>query len=206
CGSGMHTHLSLMTLQGKNVFYDPKGPYKLSKSALHFIGGILKYARETCAILASSVNSYKRLVPGYEAPVYISWANRNRSAFIRVPAGREARTRIELRNPDPAGNPYLQFTAMLAAGLKGIEEKIEPPEPVERDIFHMSPEEREALGIDSLPESLGEALDCMKKSSLVREALGDHLFSHFLYIKRQEWDEYKTQVSDWEIQRLLPAL
>ena len=206
CGSGMHTHLSLMTSEGKNVFYDARGAYKLSKNALYFIGGILKYARETCAILASSVNSYKRLVPGYEAPVYISWANRNRSAFIRVPAGREARTRIELRNPDPAGNPYLQFTVMLAAGLRGIEDKIEPPEPVEKDIFRMSTDEREALGIGSLPGSLGEALDCMRGSKLVREALGDHLFNHFLYIKRQEWDEFRAQVSDWEIKRLLPAL
>jgi len=205
-GSGMHTHQSLMTPQGKSLFYDPKGSYKLSKNALYFMGGLIKYARETCAILASSVNSYKRLVPGYEAPVYISWANRNRSAFIRVPAGRGIGTRIELRNPDPAGNPYLQFAVMLAAGLKGIEDKIDPPEPVEKDIFHMSSEEREALGIGSLPENLGEALDCMRRSSLLREALGEHLFSHFLYIKGQEWDSYRAQVSDWEIKTLLPAL
>ena len=205
-GSGMHTHQSLMTLQGKSAFHDAKGPYKLSKSALYFIGGLLKYARDTCAVLASSVNSYKRLVPGYEAPVYISWANRNRSAFIRVPAGRGARTRIELRNPDPAGNPYLQFAVMLAAGLKGIEEKVEPSDPVEKDIFRMSTEEREALGIGTLPENLGQALDCMRRSDLIREALGDHLFSHFLYIKGQEWATYSSQVSDWEINRLLPAL
>ncbi|MFB0500037.1 MAG: type I glutamate--ammonia ligase [Candidatus Hadarchaeaceae archaeon] len=204
-GSGMHVNQSLMA-QSKSVFYDPKGTYKLSKLALHFIGGMLKYARETCAVLASSVNSYKRLVPGYEAPVYISWANRNRSAFIRVPAGRGARTRIELRNPDPAGNPYLQFTVMLAAGLKGIEDKIEPPDPVEKDIFRMSAEEREALSIEALPENLGQALDCMKRSSLVREAMGDHLFNHFLYIKGHEWDNYRAQVSDWEIKTLLPAL
>ncbi len=205
-GSGMHVHQSLITPDGKGVFYDAKSSYKLSKNALYFIGGLLKYARETCAILASSVNSYKRLVPGYEAPVYISWANRNRSAFIRVPAGRGVRTRVELRNPDPAGNPYLQFAVMLAAGLKGIEDKIEPPEPVEKDIFHMGAEEREALGVGSLPENLGEALDCMRESKLVREALGDHLFGHFLYIKGQEWNEFRAQVSDWEIQRLLPAL
>ncbi len=204
-GSGMHVHQSLTT-PSKNIFYDPKGAYKLSKFALYFIGGALRYARETCAVLASSVNSYKRLVPGYEAPVYISWANRNRSAFVRVPAGRGARTRIELRNPDPAGNPYLQFAVMLAAGLKGIDDKIEPPEPVEKDIFHMSAEEREALGVGVLPENLGEALGCMRESKLVREALGDHLFNHFLYIKRREWDEYKAQVSDWEIRHLLPVL
>lgn len=205
-GSGMHVHQSLITPQGKSAFYDPKGSYKLSKDALYYIGGLMKCARETCAILASSVNSYKRLVPGYEAPVYISWANRNRSAFIRVPAGREARTRVELRNPDPAGNPYLQFTVMLAAGLKGIEEKIEPPEPVEKDIYRMSEEEREAFGIGSLPENLGQALDYMRQSKLIREALGEHLFDHFLYIKGQEWNEYKAQVYDWEIRRLLPAL
>ncbi len=204
-GSGMHVHQSLMT-QNKSVFYDPKGIYKLNKLAFYFIGGMLKYARETCAVLASSVNSYKRLVPGYEAPVYISWANRNRSAFIRVPAGRGARTRIELRNPDPAGNPYLQFTVMLAAGLKGIEDKIEPPEPVEKDIFRMSVEERETLGIGSLPENLGQALDCMKQSSLIREAMGDHLFNHFLYIKGQNWENYRAQISDWEIKTLLPSL
>jgi glutamine synthetase len=205
-GSGMHVHQSLMTPQGKSIFYDPKGSYKLSKDALYYIGGLMKYAKETCAILASSVNSYKRLVPGYEAPVYISWANRNRSAFIRVPAGREARTRVELRNPDPVGNPYLQFTVMLAAGLKGIEDKIEPPEPVEKDIYRMSAEEREASGVGFLPENLGQALGYMRQSKLVREALGEHLFDHFLYIKGQEWNEYRSQVTDWEVQRLLPAL
>jgi glutamine synthetase len=205
-GSGMHTHLSLMTEDGKPIFHDPKGPYKISKTALYFIGGLLKYARDICAVLASSVNSYKRLVPGYEAPVYMSWANRNRSAYIRVPAGRGVKTRVELRNPDPAGNPYLQFTVMLAAGLKGIEDKLEPPEPVEKDIYRMGVEEREALGIGSLPEDLGQALECMQKSKLVREAFGEHLFSHFLYIKRQEWESYIAHVTDWETTHLLPSL
>ncbi|MEM2250509.1 MAG: type I glutamate--ammonia ligase [Candidatus Hadarchaeales archaeon] len=205
-GSGMHTHISLMTSEGKNVFYDPKGPYKLSQEALCFIGGLIRYAREICAILASTVNSYKRLVPGYEAPVYISWANLNRSAYIRVPAGREIKTRVEVRSPDPAGNPYLQFTVMLAAGLKGIEEKILPPDPIERDIYRMTPEERETMGIESLPANLGEALECMRKSKLVREALGDHLFHHFLYVKRKEWEEYSAQITDWEIRNLLPLL
>lgn len=205
-GSGMHTHMSLMTPEGKNIFYDPKGPYKLSKEALYFIGGLLKYAKEICAVLASTVNSYKRLVPGYEAPVYISWANLNRSAYIRVPAGRDMKTRIELRSPDPAGNPYLQFTVMLAAGLRGIEEEISPPDPVERDIYRMTPEEREALGIESLPSNLGEALEYMRKSRLVREALGEHLFNHFLYVKRKEWEAYSSYVTDWEIKNLLPLL
>lgn len=205
-GSGMHVHMSLMTPSGKNVFHDPKGPYKLSKICLNFIGGLIEYAKEICAVLASSVNSYKRLVPGYEAPVYISWANRNRSAYIRVPSGRGPKTRIELRNPDPAGNPYLQFAVMLAAGLKGIEENIEPPEPVEKDIYRMTLEERKTTGIETLPESLGQALDHMQRSSLVKEAMGEHLFAHFLYIKRKEWDEYRTNVHNWEIEKLLPAL
>ncbi len=205
-GSGMHVHQSLVTPEGKGVFYDPKGDYQLSKNALHFIGGLLKYAKDICAILASSVNSYKRLVPGYEAPVYISWANRNRSAYIRVPAGRGPKTRIELRNPDPAGNPYLQFSVMLAAGLEGIKNKIMPPEPIEKDIFRMSAEERKAMGIESLPENLGQALDCMGGSEMMRKALGDHLFEHFLHIKGKEWQAYRAQVMDWEIKNLLPAL
>ncbi len=205
-GSGMHVHQSLVTPEGKSIFHDPKGDYQLSKTALHYIGGLLKYAKDICAILASSVNSYKRLVPGYEAPVYISWANRNRSAYIRVPAGRGPKTRIELRNPDPAGNPYLQFSVMLAAGLEGIKNKIMPPEPIEKDIFHMSVEERKASGIDSLPENLGQALDCMGASEMMRKALGDHLFEHFLHIKGKEWQAYRAQVMDWEIKNLLPAL
>jgi len=205
-GSGMHVHQSLVTPEGKSGFYDPKGDYQLSKNALYFIGGLLKYAKDICAVLASSVNSYKRLVPGYEAPVYISWANRNRSAYIRVPAGRGPKTRIELRNPDPAGNPYLQFSVMLAAGLEGIKNKIMPPEPVEKDIFRMNAEEKKASGIESLPENLGQALDCMGGSEMMRKALGDHLFEHFLHIKGKEWQSYRAQVMDWEIKNLLPAL
>ncbi len=205
-GSGMHTHQSLTIPDGKNIFYDSKGEYQLSKNALYYIGGLLKYAKDICVVLASSVNSYKRLVPGYEAPVYVSWANRNRSAYIRVPAGRGLKTRVELRNPDPAGNPYLQFSVMLAAGLKGIKDKIMPPEPVEKDIFRMDLEEKKALGIESLPENLGQALDCMRESSMMREALGDHLFEHFLHIKGKEWEAYRAQVMDWEIKNLLPAL
>ncbi|MEM2282166.1 MAG: type I glutamate--ammonia ligase [Candidatus Hadarchaeales archaeon] len=205
-GSGMHVHQSLLTLDGKNAFYDPKGPYKLSKLALHFIAGLLEHAKETCAVFSSTVNSYKRLVPGYEAPVYISWANRNRSAYIRVPAGRGMRTRVELRSPDPAGNPYLQFAVMLAAGLDGIKRKLEPPEPIEKDLYHMSPSERKALKVEFLPDSLGSALEYLKRSQLVRETLGDHLFEHFLFIKEKEWETYRAQVSDWEIRNLLPIL
>lgn len=205
-GSGMHTHISLMTEDGKNIFYDPKGEFQLSKTALYFIGGLLKYAKETCAILASSVNSYKRLVPGYEAPVYISWANRNRSTFIRVPAGRGTKTRVEIRSPDPAGNPYLQFAVMLAAGFKGIENKILPPEPIEKDIYHMDAKERAKHGIESLPTCLGEALQHMEQSELVRETLGEHLFHHFLHIKNEEWQRYSAYVSDWEMNELFPIL
>ena len=205
-GNGMHVHQSLITLDGKNAFYDPNGKYELSDTAYYFLGGLLKYARETCAILASWVNSYKRLVPGYEAPVYVSWANRNRSALVRVPAGRGMSTRFEMRNPDPAGNPYLQFSVMLASGLKGIEEKIIPPEPVEKDIYKLSPGERKKLGIEKLPESLGEALEVMSQSELMRETLGDHIFTHFLHIKTMEWEEYRAQVTQWEIDKFLPIL
>ena len=204
-GSGMHVHLSLIK-RGENTFYEKKGRYELSKNAFYFLGGLLKHAKETCAVLASWVNSYKRLVPGYEAPVYLSWANKNRSALIRVPAGREMKTRVEVRNPDPAGNPYLQFAVMLASGLKGIEEKINPPEPVEKDIYHLTDEARKKLGIGSLPSNLGEALYYMGKSSLVKETIGEHLFKHYLYIKHKEWDEYRSRVTDWEIEKLLPIL
>lgn len=206
CGSGMHVHQSLFDLKGNNIFYEPKGEYQLSDKAFCFIGGLLRYAKETCAILASWVNSYKRLVPGFEAPVYISWANRNRSALIRVPAGRVLKTRLELRNPDPAGNPYLQFAVMLAAGMKGIKDKIYPPEPVERDIYKMSEEERKRFGIDTLPSNLGHALSLMENSKLIKETLGEHLFKHFLHIKKEEWDEYRIKVTEWEVDNLLPIL
>lgn len=204
-GSGMHTHLSLMTDEGVNIFHDTNDKFQLSKYAYYFIGGLIKYAKETCSIFASSVNSYKRLVPGYEAPVYISWANRNRSTFIRVPAARGTKTRIEIRSPDPAGNPYLQFAVMLAAGLKGIEEQIEPPNPVEKDIYHMDANQRAALGIDQLPNYL-EALEHLKTSTLLRETLGEHLFHHFIHIKTQEWNNFNAHISEWELANLLPIL
>jgi glutamine synthetase len=205
-GSGMHVHQSLLTPNGKNAFYDPDGKFQLSNKALWFIGGTLRYARETCAVLASWVNSYKRLVPGYEAPVYISWANMNRTALVRVPAGRGMKTRVEVRNPDPAGNPYLQYAVMLAAGLKGIEKKIEPPEPVEANIYKLTTSERKKLKIGSLPANLSEALDEMEQSELMKETLGGLVFTHYLYIKRKEWDEYRTRVTDWEIEKYLPVL
>jgi glutamine synthetase len=205
-GSGMHTHQSLITPDGVDAFDDHDGPWGLSETCMQFIAGILKHARANCAILASWVNSYKRLVPGFEAPVYISWANMNRSALVRVPTGRGMSTRIEVRNPDPAGNPYLQYAVMLAAGLQGIKEGLEPPEPVEVDIYRLTASERERLGIGSLPASLGEALDELEESELMRETLGAHVFTHFLYVKRQEWDDYRTQVTDWEVEKYLPVL
>jgi glutamine synthetase len=205
-GSGMHTHQSLTTKDGTNAFHDPGGEYELSDMARWFIGGALAHARETCAVLASWANSYKRLVPGYEAPVHISWANRNRSALIRVPPDRETKTRIEVRNPDPAGNPYLQYAVMLAAGLHGIENRIDPPEPVEVDIYKLPSRERERLGIGSLPASLEEALDELEGSDLMKATLGGHIVTHFLYIKREEWDKFRTQVTEWEIENFLRIL
>jgi len=205
-GSGMHTHHSLFTREGENAFYDPDDKNQLSKIAHYFIAGLLKYVKEICAILNPTVNSYKRLVPGYEAPTYISWANRNRSALIRIPSKRGKSTRCELRNPDLSGNPYLQFAVMLAAGWRGVEEKLEPPEPVEKNIYALSEKEREKHGIEQLPDSLGHALSLMAKSEFVREALGDHIYNNFLHVKHREWDEYRTQVTKWEIDRYLPVL
>ena len=207
-GSGMHTHQSLFQ-GGKNAFYDPKDQYHLSTVAKSYIAGILTHAREITGICNQWVNSYKRLVPGYEAPVYIAWARRNRSALVRVPMykpGKEAATRIEYRAPDPACNPYLAFAVMLAAGLKGIEKNYQLPEPVEVDIYHMSEAERQRLGIKSLPGSLYEAIEEVEKSELVREALGEHIFTKFLENKKIEWDHYRMHVSDYEIERYLPIL
>jgi len=207
-GSGMHTHQSLFK-DGKNAFHDPKDVYHLSPVGKSYIAGLLKHAREITAICSQWVNSYKRLVPGYEAPVYISWARRNRSALVRVPMykpGKEAATRCEYRAPDPACNPYLAFAVMLAAGLKGIELKYPLPEPVELDIYHLSEAERLRLGIDELPGSLYEAIEETGKSQLVREALGDHIFNKFLANKKIEWDAFRTHVSQYEIERYLPIL
>ena len=205
-GSGMHTHQSLFTFNGKNAFYDPNDKHQLSKVAKQFIAGLLKYVKEICVILNPTVNSYKRLVPGFEAPTYISWANRNRSSLIRIPSRRGNSTRCELRNPDLSGNPYLQFAVMLAAGLKGIEDKLVPPDPVEKNIYALSESERRKHGIEHLPESLGHALSLAEESDLVKKTLGDHVYNNFLHVKHQEWDEYRTQVSEWEIKKYLPSL
>jgi len=207
-GSGMHTHMSLFE-NGHNLFYDTDDPYHLSPLAKHFTAGILRHIREICLVTNQWINSYKRLVPGYEAPVYISWGRRNRSSLVRVPmyrVGKEKATRIELRSPDPACNPYLAFAVMLTAGLEGIENKYSLPDPMEENIFHMSPEERRKLGIETLPGSLEEAIRETEKSEMVRETLGDHLFESLLANKRVEWDAYRTHVSQFEIEHLLPLL
>lgn len=203
-GSGMHTNMSLARVSdGKNAFLDPNDKLQLSKEAYYFIGGLMKHAREFALVTNPLVNSYKRLVPGYEAPVYIAWSPRNRSPLIRVPAKRGQATRVELRCPDPSANPYLAFAAVLAAGLDGIKNKIEPPEPVEENIFIMSEEERAKRGIGSLPGSLEEAIKEFENSALMRETLGDHIFEKYLEAKKLEWDDYRTKVHQWEIDSYL---
>jgi glutamine synthetase len=197
-GSGMHTHQSLFA-SGKNAFFDAKGPYELSEVAHQYIGGLLTHARGMCAITNPLVNSYKRLVPGYEAPVNVAWSMHNRSPLIRVPARRGTGTRVELRSPDPAANPYLALAVMLAAGLDGIETKASSREPVNENIWEMSFREKRRLRIDDLPHDLNEACDELEKDDVVRAALGDHIARHFLAAKRQEWREYISQVSSWEL-------
>lgn len=208
-GSGMHTHQSLWdTKKGKNAFADSKDEYGLSDTARHYIAGILEHARGMIAILAPLVNSYKRLVPGYEAPVYIGWARINRSALIRIPQiskGQLDSTRIELRCPDPSSNPYLAFAAMLAAGLDGIERKLEPPAPVEENLYHLDPAKLESRRIRQLPGTLRDALEELKGDAVIREALGEHVFERFVEAKTEEWDEYRMQVSGWELDRYLEA-
>ncbi len=207
-GSGMHTHQSLFKNK-VNAFFSKNDKYHLSKIAKQFIAGQLKHAREICAITAQWVNSYKRLVPGYEAPVYISWGQRNRTALIRIPVyrpGNRQATRAELRCPDPACNPYLAFAVMLAAGLEGIEKKYSLPLPVEPNIYKMEMEERETRGLKSLPVNLFEAIKETEKSRLVKEALGEHIHSRFLHNKIKEWEEDRIQVTSHEIQKYLPVL
>jgi glutamine synthetase len=201
-GSGMHTHMSLFT-GGANIFYDAKAERQLSTTCLHYIGGILRHAKGFCAITNPLVNSYKRLVPGYEAPTNIAWSEKNRSPLVRVPAARGTSTRIELRMPDPSCNPYLALAVMLRSGLDGIEHKIDPGPPINKNIYKMSHRERRHLRIDELPGNLSEALDELEKDGLVRDTLGEHTFEHFLAAKREEWFDYIKHVSPWEIDRYL---
>jgi glutamine synthetase len=207
-GSGMHTHQSLFS-GDQNAFFDRDDQYFLSDTAKQFIAGQLRHAREISIIFAQFVNSYKRLVPGYEAPVYIAWSRRNRSALVRVPLyhpGQEKATRAELRCPDPSANIYLCFAALLHAGLEGIEKGYELPEPMERNLYHLSHEEREKLGIQSLPADLGEAILEAENSELLYKALGEHVFSRLLELKRAEFEDYRVQVTPYEIQKYLPIL
>jgi glutamine synthetase len=201
-GSGMHTHQALFT-KTANAFYDARAQWQLSGTCLHYVGGLLKHARAFCAITNPLVNSYKRLVPGYEAPTAIAWSERNRSPLVRVPVSRGAETRVELRMPDPSCNPYLAFAVMLRAGLDGVERELDPGPPVNKNIYKMSHRERRHLRIDELPGNLSEALDELEKSALMRETLGDHIFDQFLAAKREEWDDYIRHVSPWEIDRYL---
>jgi len=207
-GSGMHTHQSLFAGE-KNVFFDPQDQYYLSDIARKYIAGILRHAGEIALVTNQWVNSYKRLIPGFEAPVYICWARRNRSALVRVPLykpGKEQATRIEVRNPDPACNPYLAFSAMLAAGMAGVDGNYSLPEPVEKDVYHMTVQERESLGVSSLPGNLKEAIDVAEKSDLLKSALGDHIFTFLIESKKIEWDQYRTVVHPYELKTYLPIL
>jgi glutamine synthetase len=207
-GSGMHTHQSLFK-EGRNAFFDGDDEWNLSAAGKAFIAGQLKHAREISAVFAQWVNSYKRLVPGYEAPVYVAWSRRNRSALIRIPLykpGAEQATRAEIRCPDPACNPYLTFAALLHAGLEGIEQGYELPDPMETNLYHLTAEQRKERGIVSLPETLGEAVDALAGSELVRKALGPHIFDRYVELKRAEWDEYRVQLTEWELKKYLSVL
>ena len=207
-GSGMHTHQSLFS-DGRNAFFDGDDKWHLSAAGKAFIAGQLRHAREIAGIFAQWVNSYKRLVPGYEAPVYVAWSQRNRSALIRIPLykpGSEQATRAEIRCPDPACNPYLTFAVLLHAGLEGIEQGYELPEPMETNLYHLTSEQRRERGIVSLPETLGEAIDALADSELARKALGPHIFERYIELKRKEWDDYRVQLTGWELERYLSVL
>ncbi len=201
-GSGMHTHQSLFR-DGENAFADNGAPDGMSKVMRHYIAGLLRHARGMSAITNPLVNSYKRLVPGYEAPVNVAWSHRNRSPMIRIPARRGKGTRLELRTPDPAANPYLALAIQLAAGLDGVRRRAEPPEPIDKNIYTLSVRERRRYKIQDLPGDLGEAISYFKRSTFVREAMGEHVFHQFVNAKEQEWQEYSAQVHEWEIEQYL---
>jgi glutamine synthetase len=207
-GSGMHTHQSLCTLDGVNVFHAPDQKYSMSTVGRQFIAGQLAHARGMCAILAPTVNSYKRLVPGFEAPVYICWGQQNRSALIRIPlhSGSPSAARAELRCPDPSANPYLAYAVMLAAGLDGIEKRMEPPDPIDENAYEFSPEDRQRYDVNTLPGSLDEALCELEADPVIRGALGEHVYHWFMLAKREEWDEYRVSVTQWELDRYLRQL
>ena len=207
-GSGMHTHQSLFK-GSKNAFFDKKSDDYLSDTARSYIAGLLKHSKEICSIFAQTTNSYKRLVPGYEAPVYVAWSRRNRSALVRVPLyhpGQENATRCEFRACDPACNPYLTFAAMLQAGLEGIEKSYKVPEAMEKNLYHLSDNERKEQGIETLPGSLGHAIAITEESKFVKKILGDHIFKRFIELKRKEWDEYRIKVPKHELDKYLSIL
>ena len=202
-GSGMHTNCSLSDKEGNNAFADPAGEIGLSDIARYWIAGIMENARAFTAITNPTINSYKRLVPGYEAPCYVSWSDANRSAMIRIPAKRGRATRVEIRSVDPSANPYLAMTAILASGLEGIEKKLECKERVYINLYELSRSERESMGIDNLPENLKDALKELKKNTIIQEALGEHIVEKFVIAKQKEWNDYRTSVSEWEIKKYL---
>jgi len=201
-GSGMHTHISLFR-NGENAFYAPEEKYQLSKEALYFIGGLLKHARGFTAITNPLVNSYKRLITGYEAPVYLAWSSRNRSPLVRIPSIRKEGTRAELRSPDPSCNPYLAFAVILKAGLDGLKKKIDPGEPINKNIYQLTEQERKGLGIESLPVNLKEALEELEKDEVIQSALTPHILKNYIKAKKEEWDTYSIQVHQWELDRYL---
>ena len=205
-GSGMHTHQSLFSTEtGHNEFYAEEKEWRLSETALNYIGGLLRHAKGMCALTNPLVNSYKRLVPGYEAPTHIAWSERNRSPLCRVPARRGVGTRVELRMPDPACNPYLALTAMLAAGLDGVTQKLTPPDPVNKNIYTMSQRERARHKVESLPANLNEAIAALQKDQVLADALGEHILENFVRAKKAEWHDYIAQVHDWEVERYLTS-
>lgn len=211
-GSGMHVHQSLFDEKGNNAFFDKNDPdgFNLSKTAKHYIAGLLKYAPEYCLVTNPSVNSYKRLVPGGEAPVHVTWARRNRSALVRIPGykpNKEEACRVELRNPDPSANPYLVFAVTLAAGLKGMEEELSLPDPIEDGNLHLATRQQlKEKGIQTLPDTLGEAVELFAQSELMKETLGEHIHSFLVEKKREEWNEFQRHVTDWELERYLSVL
>ena len=202
-GSGLHLNFALYDRDGRNVFYDENDPLKLSADARYFMGGLLAHTRGMSAITNPLINSYKRLVPGYEAPVYESWSTRNRSSLIRVPDARGKHTQVELRSPDPAANPYLALTVCLAAGLDGIRNHTVPPEPVEQEPGAMSEAERQRLGITALPTTMGEAIAALEEDVFIRRVLGDDFIRRYLDAKKAEWKEYMPQVTEWEVEKYL---
>ncbi|CCO08022.1 type I glutamate--ammonia ligase [Desulfotomaculum varum] len=202
-GSGMHLNQSLITMDGQNAFYDPNAPIGMSEVSMQYIAGLMNHIQAISAITNPTVNSYKRLVSGYEAPVYVAWSSRNRSPLIRIPAKRGMSTRIELRSPDPSCNPYLALAVCLKAGLDGIKKKMVPPPPCDRNIYEMTLAERQALGIGNLPENLAEALKALAADEVIKEALGPHIFERYMEAKTIEWDRYRMQVSPWELEEYL---